>query len=149
MNRTEIENKVRDFLIEDLEVDEEKIYPDARLKEDVGIDSLDFVDIVVIVEKNFGFKIKPEEMAGVATLNDFYSYIESKVGWTETWQMGRDYLRQRVDAPLAYQIPESYKYASAISVCLRVYSSSYDDCQQQGEKSDLPFLPKAIRLWTV
>lgn len=57
-----------------------KIYPDARLKEDVGIDSLDFVDIVVIVEKNFGFKIKPEEMAGVATLNDFYSYIESKVG---------------------------------------------------------------------
>ncbi|MBJ2192886.1 MAG: acyl carrier protein [Muribaculaceae bacterium] len=80
MNRTEIENKVRDFLIEDLEVDEEKIYPDARLKEDVGIDSLDFVDIVVIVEKNFGFKIKPEEMAGVATLNDFYSYIESKVG---------------------------------------------------------------------
>lgn len=80
MNRTEIENKVRDFLIEDAEVDEEKIYPDARLKEDVGIDSLDFVDIVVIVEKNFGFKIKPEEMAGVATLNDFYSYIESKVG---------------------------------------------------------------------
>lgn len=80
MNRTEIENKVRDFMIEDLEVDEEKIYPDARLKEDVGIDSLDFVDIVVIVEKNFGFKIKPEEMAGVATLNDFYSYIESKVG---------------------------------------------------------------------
>ncbi len=80
MNRTEIENKVRDFLIEDLEVDEEKIYPDARLKEDMGIDSLDFVDIVVIVEKNFGFKIKPEEMAGVATLNDFYSYIESKVG---------------------------------------------------------------------
>ena len=80
MNRTEIENKVRDFLIEDLEVDGEKIYPDARLKEDVGIDSLDFVDIVVIVEKNFGFKIKPEEMAGVATLNDFYSYIESKVG---------------------------------------------------------------------
>ncbi|MDE7115255.1 MAG: acyl carrier protein [Muribaculaceae bacterium] len=80
MNRTEIENKVRDFLIEDLEVDEEKIYPDARLKEDMGIDSLDFVDIVVIVEKNFGFKIKPEEMAGVATLDDFYSYIESKVG---------------------------------------------------------------------
>ncbi len=79
MNRTEIESKVRDFLIEDLEVDEEKIFPDARLKEDVGIDSLDFVDIVVIVEKNFGFKIKPEEMAGVKTLSDFYSYIEKKV----------------------------------------------------------------------
>ena len=79
MNRNEIEEKVRDFLIEDLEVDEDRIYPDAKLKEDVGIDSLDFVDIVVIVEKNFGFKIKPEEMAGVVTLNDFYNYIENKV----------------------------------------------------------------------
>lgn len=78
MERKEIESKVRDFLIEDLEVDEEKIVPEARLKDDVGIDSLDFVDIVVIVEKNFGFKIKPEEMAGVVTLNDFYNYIEKK-----------------------------------------------------------------------
>lgn len=72
-------SKVRDFLIEDLEVEEDKIFPEARLKDDVGIDSLDFVDIVVIVEKNFGFKIKPEEMATVITLNDFYQYIENKV----------------------------------------------------------------------
>lgn len=79
MERKEIEDKVRDFLIEDLEVDEEKIVPEARFKDDVGIDSLDFVDIVVIVEKNFGFKIKPEEMAGVVTLSDFYDYIEKKV----------------------------------------------------------------------
>lgn len=79
MERNEIEEKVHDFLIEDLEVDEDRIYPEARLKDDVGIDSLDFVDIVVIVEKTFGFKIKPEEMAGVITLNDFYNYIENKV----------------------------------------------------------------------
>ena len=79
MERKEIESKVRDFLIEDLEVEEDKIFPEAKLKDDVGIDSLDFVDIVVIVEKNFGFKIKPEEMAGVVTLSDFYDYIEKKV----------------------------------------------------------------------
>ena len=79
MERKEIESKVRDFLIEDLEVEEEKIFPEAKLKDDVGIDRLDFVDIVVIVEKNFGFKIKPEEMAGVVTLSDFYDYIEKKV----------------------------------------------------------------------
>lgn len=80
MTRTEIEEKVKEFLIEDLEIDEEKIAPEAQLKEDLGIDSLDFVDIVVIVEKKFGFKIKPEEMAGVKTLNQFCDYIESKVG---------------------------------------------------------------------
>ena len=49
------------------------------LKEGLGIDSLDFVDIVVIVEKNFGFKIKPEEMKDVKTLGQFYDYIAEKV----------------------------------------------------------------------
>ncbi len=79
MEREEIEKKVRNFLIEDLEIDEEKIAPDAKLKEDLGIDSLDFVDIVVIVERNFGFKIKPEEMQGVDTYSKFCDYIESKI----------------------------------------------------------------------
>ena len=46
----------------------------------MGIDSLDYVDIVVIVDKNFGFKIKPQEMTDVKTLSQFYDYIESKVG---------------------------------------------------------------------
>ena len=80
MNRTEIEEKVKEFLIEDLEVEEENIHPDALLKDDLGIDSLDVVDIVVIIERKFGFKIKPEEMAGVNTLQKFCDYIESKVG---------------------------------------------------------------------
>ncbi len=80
MTRTEIEEKVRTFLIEDLEIDEEKIAPDALLKEGLGIDSLDFVDIVVIVEKQFGFKIKPEELVDVKTLSQFCDYIETKVG---------------------------------------------------------------------
>ena len=79
MNRQEIEEKVKNFLIEDLEIDEEKIQPEARLKEDIGIDSLDFVDIVVIVEKVFGFIIKTEDMAQVKTFNDFCDYIEKKI----------------------------------------------------------------------
>ena len=80
MERKEIEEKVRNFLIEDLEIEEENIAPEAKLKDDLGIDSLDFVDIVVIVEKNFGFKIKPEEMQCIVTLSQFCDYIESKVG---------------------------------------------------------------------
>ena len=80
MTRQEREETVREFLIDDLEIDEEKIHPEALLKDDLGIDSLDFVDIVVIIERRFGFKIKPEEMAGVQTLRQFCDYIESKVG---------------------------------------------------------------------
>ncbi|MBO7471815.1 MAG: acyl carrier protein [Bacteroidaceae bacterium] len=79
MNRSEIEEKVKHFLIEELEIDEDKIYPEARLKEDMDIDSLDFVDIVVIVDKYFGFKLKAEEMAGIDTFAKFCDYIESKV----------------------------------------------------------------------
>ena len=80
MKRQEIEEKVKAFLIDELEIDEDKIFDDAKLKEDMGIDSLDFIDIVVIVEKNFGFKIKAEEMANVKTMSQFCDYIESKVG---------------------------------------------------------------------
>ena len=79
MTREEIELKVKTFLVEDIEVDEVVITPDALLKDDLGIDSLDFVDIVVIVEKNFGVKIKPEEMAEVKTFSQFCDYIETKV----------------------------------------------------------------------
>lgn len=79
MTRQEIEEKVKEFLIEELEIEEENIFPEAKLKEDMGIDSLDYVDIVVIVEKTFEFKIKPEEMANVKTLSQFCDYIESKV----------------------------------------------------------------------
>lgn len=82
MERKEIEEIVRTFLVEEIEVDEERIKPEALLKEDLGIDSLDFVDIVVIVERKFGFKIKPEEMAEVRTLEDFWEYIRQKTDET-------------------------------------------------------------------
>ncbi len=83
MERKEIEEKVKNFLIEDIEVDEDKITPDAKLKDDLGIDSLDFVDIVVLVDRKFGFKIKQEEMVGIDTLSKFCDYIESKVNGGE------------------------------------------------------------------
>ena len=79
MEREKIEEIVKDFLIEEIEVEEEAINPEALLKDDLGIDSLDFVDIVVIVEHNFGFKIQAEEMAEVKNLKQFCDYIESKI----------------------------------------------------------------------
>jgi acyl carrier protein len=79
MTREEIVSKVNDFLIEEMEIDANLIHDEARLKEDLGLDSLDFVDIVVIVEKTFGFKIKAEEMAHVKTVAKFYDYIQSGI----------------------------------------------------------------------
>lgn len=78
MTRKEIEQKVNDFLVDEFEIEADKIQGGARLKEDLGIDSLDLVDLVVVVKKIFGFKINLEEMKGVRTLDDFYAYIERK-----------------------------------------------------------------------
>lgn len=78
MKREDIEKTVKDFMVGELELDAETITPDARLKEDIGIDSLDVVDIVVIVEKSFGFKIKMEDMANIKTFKQFCDYIEKK-----------------------------------------------------------------------
>lgn len=77
MERKEIEEKVKAFLLNELEIDEENIKDDARLFDDMGIDSLDLVEIVVIVDREFGFKINPEEMKEVATLKQFCDYIEA------------------------------------------------------------------------
>ncbi|MCQ2284345.1 MAG: acyl carrier protein [Bacteroidales bacterium] len=79
MQREEVIKTVNEFLVEEIEIEENLLKEEALLKEGLGIDSLDFVDIVVIVEKKFGFKIKPEEMKEVRTLGQFYDYIVSKV----------------------------------------------------------------------
>ncbi|MBO8465161.1 MAG: acyl carrier protein [Bacteroidetes bacterium] len=80
MEKEDIRKTVCRFLVDEIELDEEKLTDGARLKEDLGIDSLDFVDIVVICEREFGFKIKPEEMKNVRTLGQFYDYIGEKLG---------------------------------------------------------------------
>ncbi len=79
MERSEIKNIVVEFLIDEFEIEQEVITDDAHLINDLGLESLDFVDIVVIIEKEFGFKVKREEMKDIRVLNDLYNYIESKL----------------------------------------------------------------------
>jgi acyl carrier protein len=79
MDKEEIINKINIFLVEEFEIEPEQLKPEALLKTDLGIDSLDFVDIIVIIEKNFGFKVKGEEMSDVKTLQDFYDYVIARV----------------------------------------------------------------------
>lgn len=78
MERTKVIEIVNDFLIEELEI-EAPLTEEALLKDDLGIDSLDFVDIVVVIDRKFGIKIKPEDMVGVDTLGKFYDFIFKKI----------------------------------------------------------------------
>jgi acyl carrier protein len=79
MQKEEIISKINNFLIEEFEIEPNQLVPDASLKDTLGIDSLDFVDLIVIIEKNFGFKVKGEDFVDVKTLQNFYDYIISKV----------------------------------------------------------------------
>ena len=79
MTKQEIIDKINEFLIEEIEIEPDDMNPDALLTKDLGIDSLDFVDIVVIVEKTFGFKILGEELVEIKTLGAFYDFIENKL----------------------------------------------------------------------
>ena len=78
MENKEIISKVNDFLIDEFELEEDQLIPTASLKETLEIDSLDYVDLVVIIERNFGFKVKGEDFATIKTLQDFYDYIISR-----------------------------------------------------------------------
>ncbi|MCL1973399.1 MAG: phosphopantetheine-binding protein [Bacteroidetes bacterium] len=79
MDINEIIKTTNRFLIDEIEVEPQGMQPQADLREDLGIDSLDFVDIVVLVERYFGFKLKAEEMGQVKTLEDFYRFIDCKL----------------------------------------------------------------------
>jgi acyl carrier protein len=79
MQTEEIIRKINQLLIDEIEIEESLISPSADLKKDLGIDSLDFVDLFVIIENNFGFKMKAEEMADIKKLDDFYSYVIHRV----------------------------------------------------------------------
>jgi acyl carrier protein len=75
MQKEEIAKIINAFLVEEFEINESKIKPEALLKDDLGLESLDFVDIAVIIEKEFGLKVKGEDMVNVRNLDDLYNYI--------------------------------------------------------------------------
>lgn len=80
MSREEIAEKVNAFLVEDFEIDEALLQEENLIKEQIGIDSLDMVDIIVTVNDVFGFKLEKSELAAVKTLGNFYDLIASHVG---------------------------------------------------------------------
>lgn len=77
--RKEILETINEFLVDEFELDRNDLIETALLKDDLDIESLDFVDIAVIVEKEFGFKVTNEEMVQIRTLGDLYTYVQSQV----------------------------------------------------------------------
>lgn len=79
MDKDVIIKKINHFLIDEFEVDGDELQPDADLKKTLELDSLDFVDLVVAIESNFGVKLDGEDFVEVKTLQDFYDLIEQRL----------------------------------------------------------------------
>jgi acyl carrier protein len=79
MDKNTIIGITNKFLVEEFEVDENLIIPSANVKDTLDLDSLDYVDLVVVIEQNFKFKVKGDDFINIITFDDFYNYIESKV----------------------------------------------------------------------
>ena len=79
MNKVSILERINGFLSEEFEVDVDRITPEANLRETLGLDSLDYIDLVVVIESNFGFKVKPEDFISIVTFQNFYDYVINRV----------------------------------------------------------------------
>jgi len=75
VDREETILKINTFLIEEFELEQHQLVQNASLKDDLDIESLDFVDIAVILENNFGVKVSSEHLGKIITLRDLYQFV--------------------------------------------------------------------------
>ena len=75
-----VEEKVKDIIVEELGVEREKLTSDASFMEDLGADSLDTVELVMAFEKEFDIDIPDEEAEKLRTVGDAMNYLHEKIG---------------------------------------------------------------------
>ena len=73
---SEITNRVRDLIVEQLGVNAEQVTPEASFIDDLGADSLDTVELVMAFEEEFGIDIPDEDAEKMASVNDAMKYLE-------------------------------------------------------------------------
>jgi len=78
MDRVQIKEKVINILSEEFEADPDVMADHAPLLKTLDLDSLDVVDLVVLVERHFGFKMQTADFAGIQTFNDLYDVIKAR-----------------------------------------------------------------------
>ena len=72
----EIENKVKQIIVDELGVDENEVTPNARFIDDLGADSLDTVELVMRFEEEFGIEIPDDAAESIVTVGDAVKYID-------------------------------------------------------------------------
>ena len=79
MELGDIIEDTRDFLSEEFEVSRDLILPENSLKDTLDLDSLDYVDLVVLIEENLNIKVTGEDFKDIVTFGDFYKLVQKKL----------------------------------------------------------------------
>ena len=71
------EDRVKEIIAKELEVDPKQLSPEAKFIEDLGADSLDIVELVMALEEEFGLDIPDEDADKLKTVGDAMNYLKS------------------------------------------------------------------------
>lgn len=69
-------DKVKEIIMDQLDVEEDKVTSGANIQDDLGADSLDVVDLIMSLEEEFNVEIPDEAVEGIKTVGDIVKYIE-------------------------------------------------------------------------
>ena len=76
MDKQEIIDKINQVFAESFEIEKNELLPQANIFEDLGLDSLDVVDLVVALQQKFGIKIRADQrVRDIRTLEDIYKFV--------------------------------------------------------------------------
>ena len=75
MEKNELIEKINEVLAEEFEIEVEDITPEANIKETLQLDSLSLVDMVALIETEFGVKIKSSELINIQTFAALYDFV--------------------------------------------------------------------------
>ncbi|HNU08845.1 MAG: acyl carrier protein [Acidobacteria bacterium] len=73
---SEIQDKIKQIIVDELGVDEAEVTENARFIEDLGADSLDLVELVMRFEEEFDIEIPDEDAEKIQAVRDAYAYVE-------------------------------------------------------------------------
>ncbi|WEG33794.1 acyl carrier protein [Amygdalobacter indicium] len=79
MSEKEILDKVTKILVDQLDVKPEEVVPDANFLEDLNADSLDIVELILVMEEEFNFQIPDEDAEKIQTVGDAVKYIKEHI----------------------------------------------------------------------
>jgi acyl carrier protein len=79
MDKEDIIKTINSLLIKEFELEDKELTPGTNLKDDLGLESLDFVDIAVMIKKNYAIQMKGKDVISIKNLGELYNFIYDRI----------------------------------------------------------------------